>query len=289
MNIKRTIRKIADKTMAEYGFEFDESESGKVDSRGGVYFYKSTKNGCFREIYFQTDSYAKEMEVRLSFVNPNDTSQNIGIAGLNNFTYEVDRFYYKGKKYDTQEKLEGLITELLELIVCYAIPAFEIMEKPLIYPDEEMYRELSKNTKEKAEWFAKEYGLTFDISYEGFFEQVNKLQSIVRSKKGSYEELKPFFINAAAYFGELLIIDMGENSRWDDNSEYQKLRQNDVKVPKHLDFWRYLVYAPQVKHIGNPLLSLVFTWNKQVPQYDINWNVYMNERKHGYTGKKPID
>jgi hypothetical protein len=199
------IKKVAGPVLANYNFVLE----GKQGSARIAFSKKRNDETQF--IVFQKSNFQHALRIEFS-----TSIKPIPMLGHRLAAKDINKFWWEYNDSDNDSKCM-VINDLLTIAINNGIDYLEIMSIPELEPTEEMAKSLMDNTVKKSVDFANKFGLDFDSIYDSLV----KIQNlIVNNTQTSYAENKDFFIDAAAYVGELISKHYGGIWKW--NMEYKQ-------------------------------------------------------------------
>lgn len=206
----KNIKNIMSPFLKQYGYCY------KTSSLQGVYQYEKEEEGVTK--YIVVDKVRIGNTLRLLF-------RTSLMAPMRDYQLYLIDEKFKNKyfwNYNSESELQDILKEFCEHIKYYGIETLEILSKEYLKLDKSVFDALSVETKTKSESFAKR----FDLHLENSKEQLDKLIKIVENEKvKSSEPNSNFIIDAAAYYGELIINNIGGS--W----QYDNYKGEDYIVP----------------------------------------------------------
>ncbi|GKU25230.1 hypothetical protein [Clostridium folliculivorans] len=190
----KNIKNIMSPFLKQYGYCY------KASNLQGVYQYEKEEEGVTK--YIVVDKVRIGNTIRLLF-------RTSLMAPMRDYQlYLIDEKFNNKYfwNYNSESELQDILKEFCEHIKKYGLETLEILSKKYLKPDKSMFDALSEETKSKSESFARR----FDLVFENPKEQLGKLIKIIEAEKAkSSEPSSNFIIDAAAYYGELIINNLG--------------------------------------------------------------------------------
>lgn len=200
MKLSPAISKIIAPMFEEVGYSL------YVLGRGDYVF----QNGeLTRNISFDHDKYAKK-EVRVHFMAKSKFSSYGGIMFY--LQYLKPDFFPPIPKQDDNEYLRDLTAQIISIV----LPYMDLLVGNQVRLTRDMYEDLSQDTEERAQRFAKKFGLSPEYNEHGqaVDEILWSMQPDIQRRRESFYENLQDVLDLAAYAGECLNLKNGSVGQW---------------------------------------------------------------------------
>ncbi|WP_160680868.1 hypothetical protein [Clostridium sp. C8-1-8] len=198
----KNIKKIMSPFLKQYGYYYKPSDLQSV----GLYQYEKEEDGVTK--YVIVDKVSLGNTIRLLFRTSLMTPMRDYQLYLIDEKFKDKYFWH----YNGQSELQDILKEFCEYIKKYGLETLEILSKEYLKPDKSLFDALSVETKYKSESFAKR----FDLVFENPKEQLEKLVMIIEAEKIKISQPNSnFIIDVSAYYGELIINNIGGSWQFD--------------------------------------------------------------------------
>jgi hypothetical protein len=198
----KNIKKIISPFLKQYGYYYRTSDLQII----GVYQYEKEEDGVTK--YIIVDKVRLGNTIRLLF----RTSLMVPMRYYQLYLIDEkfkDKFFWD---YNSESELQDILKEFCEHIKKYGLETLEILSKEYLKPNKSLFDALSVETRSKSESFAKR----FDLVFENPKEQLEKLVKIIEAEKVKTSGPNSnFIIDIAAYYGELIINNLGGSWKFD--------------------------------------------------------------------------
>jgi hypothetical protein len=201
LNVKEILAKVVDPKLEGLGFERVKKSSALE------WNYKRPQGDGYDRITFQKSQYYNETRVLFSggrmIYELTELLDPASLPSIITHSINFNGFL----PYNNMEELESILTVLADIIVeRVGHPLFDAMVKTRINPPVEMLQKLSENVRAHAEKFRQDYDLTYDKEVPRLKQRILDVEKIIEQRAGeAYGTLSDFFVEAAAYLGELIV------------------------------------------------------------------------------------
>ena len=242
MSINTIIKKVADRKLLKKGFKRIKTKDPDIWS------YERRIGDDRQTMYFQKSNFSQGIKLEI----------NEGICGgalhqlfnINDFSpYLSNLFRHSDRdfiEYSDEKELESIIAALTDAVIEKAIPIFDIIARPFIYPSSEMYEALCQSTQLYAERFIEKYHFTYKKDVSAIKECIREVENLInQNRKKDINELNELFLTGAAYLGELiirayrgswgwkddrfLVLDINDNRSYDGEPLYTNIEWNPLR------------------------------------------------------------
>ena len=186
------------------------------------------------------------------------------VRGKSRFSLELNQFSseYNGF-YNSQAELMLLVKQAIKVTTQIVLPYINIMEEVYFEPSEDLYKDLSYNTRKRAEIFSLKYHLPICLQKTNFYE-IDKIIKELRPKdlilqRAVFMANKEILLNIAAYLGEILLL-ADPKCHWG----WRQLKDVSFRVMHIInDYQQYglILSSKDTALAVDPLGRLVLAWN----------------------------
>jgi YD repeat-containing protein len=250
MSITTIIKKVADIRLSKVGFERIKIKDS------AIWFYERQIGDTKQTMYFQKSNFCKGIRLVLGAGILGATLSEL--FNINDFSFFLSNLFRISSKdffeYTDDIELESIITALTDAVIEKAVPIFDVIVSPFIYPTPNMYQELCYNTQLYAESFIDKYHITYERDVSKIKECIIGVEDIIYiNRKKDIAELNELFLTGAAYLGELIIRAYGGTWGWK-HDNFCVIDINDNKSYEGEPLCNKIEW--------NPLCNLFFYWCK---------------------------